>query len=251
MTPIETSALIFGCVFSGAIIGMVLRTILPEHHLTDETKDIIKLGVGLIGTLAALVLGLLVASATSSYNERRSELTAMAANMVLVDRLLAHYGPESGEIRQTLKLAAAQMTSQVWSQTNTQSGGMNARPGVGEGAFEELLRLTPKTDEQRAIQSQVESIMISIGQTRWLLFEQSGSSISKPFLVVVTFWLTVLFVSFGLFAPRNGTVVLTLLISALSVAGALFLIFELDHPFSGMIQISSSPLRHALAAMGK
>lgn len=251
MTPIEISVLIFGCVFTGAIIGMALRAVLPSRHLTDETKDIVKLGVGLIGTMTALVLGLLVAGATSSYDTRRGELTQMAANMVLVDRLLAHYGPETAEIRQTLKLAVAQMTNQIWPQSSTQSGGPNARPGVGEGAFDELLKLTPKTDEQRAIQSQVESIMISVGQTRWLLFEQSGSSISKPFLVVVTFWLTVLFLSFGLFAPRNGTVVVTLLICALSVAGALFLILELDHPFSGMIQISSSPLRHALAAMGK
>ena len=137
------------------------------------------------------------------------------------------------------------------SRSASQPVGLSAWAGAGEAAFDEVQALVPKTDAQRSIQSQVESIMINIGQTRWLLFEQSGSSISMPFLVVVAFWLSVLFVSFGLFAPRNGTVVVTLLISALSVAGALFLILELDRPFSGMIQISSAPMHTALAALGK
>jgi hypothetical protein len=117
--------------------------------------------------------------------------------------------------------------------------------------FDKLQELVPRSDAQRALQSQAQSIMISIGRTRLLLFAQSGSSISKPFLVVVVFWLSMLFVSFGLFAPRNGTAIATLLIAALSVAGALFVILELDHPFSGLIQIPSTPLRTALSVLGR
>jgi hypothetical protein len=245
------SAVVVGCVFGGAMIGMALRAVIPEHHMNADTKDVIKLGIGLIGTMTALVLGLLVASAKGSYDTRRSELTQMAANTVLLDRALAHYGPETAEIRQRMKRAVAEMIDQIWPKDSTLPGGLSARAGAGEAAFDEVQALVPKTDAQRSIQSQVESIMINIGQTRWLLFEQSGSSISMPFLVVVAFWLSVLFVSFGLFAPRNGTVVVTLLISALSVAGALFLILELDRPFSGMIQISSAPMHTALAALGK
>ena len=86
---------------------------------------------------------------------------------------------------------------------------------------------------------------------RLLLFAQSGSSISTPFLVVVVFWLSALFVSFGLFAPRNAIAIVTLLVAAISVAGALFLILELDHPFSGFIQISSLPMRNALSVIGQ
>ena len=114
-----------------------------------------------------------------------------------------------------------------------------------------MQELVPHSDAQRALQSQAQSIMVSIGETRLLLFAQGASSISTPFLVVVVFWLSVLFVSFGLFAPHNATAIVTLLIAAISVAGALLLILELDHPFAGLIQIPDTPLRNGLAVLGK
>jgi hypothetical protein len=119
-----------------------------------------------------------------------------------------------------------------------------------EVVFDRVQELGPRTEAQHVLQSQAESIMINFGQARLLLFAQSGSSISTPFLVVVVFWLTVLFVSFGLFAPGNATALATLFVSAISVAAALFLILELDRPFSGVIQISSAPMRNALSALG-
>jgi hypothetical protein len=111
--------------------------------------------------------------------------------------------------------------------------------------FDKITDLVPHTDAQRTLQAEAESMAINLGQTRWLLFAQSGTSISTPFLVIVVFWLTVLYLSFGLFAPRNATAFITLLISALSVAGAMFLILDLDHPFSGFMQIPDTPLRNA------
>ena len=250
MNPFELSAVVFACVFGGALLGMALRTVLPEHHLNSESKDVVKLGVGLIGTMAALVLGLLVASAKSSYDARASELTQMSANAILLDRALAHYGPEAHEVREVLKGTMGRLLTQIWPQDSKSLGGMNSNMS-GEVLYDKLVELNPHSDAQRTIQSMAESMAFSLGQTRWLLFEQNTSSISTPFLVVVVFWLSVLFLSFGLFAPHNATVVVTLLLSAISVAGALFLIFELDRPFSGLIQISSAPLRNALAVMGK
>lgn len=249
MSPIEVSAIIFSSVFAGSLIGMWLRSILPEHHLNAENKDLVKLAAGLIGTMAALLLGLLVASAKSSYDTRSNELTRMAASTILLDRLLAHYGPEAGAIRSTLKIAVARIIDQLWPK-NGQEGELTSQAG-GEVIFDRIQDLTPHDEAQRTIQSQAESIAIGLGQTRWLLFEQEETAISTPFLVVVVFWLSMLFLSFGLFAPRNATAVLTLLISAISVAGALFLILELDRPFSGLIQISSAPLRNALQVLGK
>ena len=225
---------------------MWLRGVLPQHHLDTETKDLIKLGVALIGTMAAMLLGLLVASAKSAYDARRSELTQMAADTILVDRVLAHYGPETGEARGLLKASVVGMLDRIWGDKD------EGAPQIqNEIVFDKIQELAPQNESQRAIKSQVESMAFNLGQMRWLLFEQSGSSISTPFLVVVVFWLSTLFVSFGLFAPRNATAFLTLLISALSVAGALFLILELDHPFSGLIQISSAPLRSALSVLGR
>ena len=230
------------------MLGRWLRGVLPQHHLDAETKDLIKLGVALIGTMAAMLLGLLVASAKSAYDARRSELTQMAADTILVDRVLAHYGPETGEARGLLKATVVGMLGRIWGNNGKDEGPPQVR---NEILFDKIQELVPQNDSQRAIKSQVESMAFNLGQMRWLLFEQSGSSISVPFLVVVVFWLSTLFVSFGLFAPRNATAFFTLLISALSVAGALFLILELDHPFSGLIQISSAPLRNALSVLGK
>jgi hypothetical protein len=249
MTPIEISAIVFSCVFGGALLGIFLRPLLPAQHLSADTRDVIKLGVGLVGTMAALVLGLLVASAKGSFDARSNELTQLAANTILLDRVLAHYGPESGEMRGMLKAAMARMIDQTWSKQGSTSGSDTPAVG-GEPLFDKIEELGPRTDAQRALQAQAQSIAINLGQTRWLLFEQSGTSISRPFLVVVVFWLSILFVGFGLLGPRNWTLVITLLVSAMSVAGALFLILELDIPFSGLIQISSEPLRKALALLG-
>ena len=216
---------------------MWLANVLPQHHLNAETKDLVKLGVGLIGTMAALLLGLLVASAKSAYDARSSELTEMAANTILLDRALAHYGPTAGPIRGLLKIAVVRMIDQVWGKGNSDAGALltGAQPlGV---VYDKIQELVPHSDAQRAVQSQAASTIVNFGQERLLLFAQSGSSISRPFLVVVVFWLTVLFVSFGLFAPRNPTAVVTLLIAAISVAGALYLILDLDQPFSGLMQI--------------
>lgn len=250
MTPIQTSLIIFGCVFGGALAGMWLRTVVPKNHMNDETKDLVKLAVGLVGTMAALLLGLLVASAKSSYDTRRSELTRMAANTILLDRMLAHYGSETAQIRVELKAAIAQLLARLRPNSGAAQGviGTSTRREV---IFDKIQELTPRTDAQRSLQAQAESTAISLGQTRWLLFEQNGTSISTPFLVVVVFWLSILFVSFGLFAPRNATALITLLVSAISVAGAIFLILELDHPFGGLIRISDLPLRNALAVLGK
>ena len=251
--PTEISAIIFVCIFGGAMLGMWLRGVLPENHLDVETKDLIKLGVGLIGTMAALLLGLLVASAKSSYDDRRAELTQMASNTIVLDRVLAHYGPEAGQTRSTLKAAVVRLIAQIWPQDGKEARALDSQAPTRsrEVLFDQIQGLSPRTDAQRTLQSQAESMAISIGQTRWLLFEQSGSSISTPFLVIVVFWLSMLFVSFGLFAPRNATAVVTLLVSAVSVAGAMFLILEMDHPFAGLIQISDAPLRNALEVLGR
>ena len=174
----------------------------------------------------------------------------MAANTILLDRMLARYGPETGLLRGIFKSAVARTINMIWPK-NGKEGGLSSSQTGGEVIFEKIQELTPRSDAQRTIQSQAESMAINLAQTRWLLFEQRGSSISTPFLVVVVFWLSMLFVSFGLFAPPNATAIATLLAAAISVAGALYLILELDHPFSGLIQISSDPLRNALSALGK
>jgi hypothetical protein len=250
MTSIAIAATIFGCLLAGALAGMGLRGIIPQHHLDSDTRDLIKLGVGLIGTMSALVLGLLVASTKSSYDTKGSELAQMAGNAILLDRVLAHYGAEARDIRDHLHSTIAGMAGSNGARNHLEQLNQ-AAPVSREVIFDKIQNLVPHTDAQRALQAEALSLAINLGQTRWLLFAQSGTSISTPFLVIVVSWLTLLYLSFGLFAPRNATAFITLLVSAFSVAGAMFLILDLDHPFSGLMQISDTPLRNALAALGK
>jgi len=251
MSPLEISCLVFACVFGGGLLGLALRLVLPSHHLSTESKDLVKLGMGLVGTMAALVLGLLVASAKGSYDTQSSEVVQMSANLMLLDRALAHYGPEAKETRDLLKMAASRMLGQLWPPTTAAPASAEPRATGGEVLYDKLQALSPQNDLQRAVQAQALSFGLAIGQTRWLLFEQRGSSLSMPLLIVVVFWLTIIFVSFGLFAPANGTVIATLFVCGLSVSGALYLVLELDQPFSGLIRISDAPLRNAIAHLGE
>ncbi len=250
MSSMAISGIVFACVFGGALLGAFLRAVLPEHHLSAETKDIIKMGTGLIATMAALVLGLLIASAKSSFDAERSEFTQMSANVVVLDRVLAHYGPETKEARDLLRGIVVRMLNQIWPEDSSKPVQLEPTTAA-EGAYDKIRELSPRNEAQRSLQAQALSLILNLGQMRWLTFQQEGKSIPMPFLVVLVFWITIIFVGFGLFAPRNATAIAILLICALSVSSAIFLILELDTPFGGLIQISSVPLRNALAHLGQ
>jgi len=230
---------------------MYLGTILPKHHLSTDSKGIIQLGTGLIATMAALVLGLLIASAKNSYDTRKSELVEVSAKIAILDRALAHYGPEAKEARSLLRRAVITAIDQMWPQENSRPAQLEPTALGAQGLVDKIQELSPQNDAQRSLQAQAFSLTVALGYTRWLMFEQSGGSIPMPLLVVLVFWLTLLFVSFGLYAPANATVVMTLLVCALSVTGALFLILELDLPFEGLMQVPSTPLRNVLTHLGQ
>ena len=251
MSSITISLIVFACIFGGALLGILLHTSLPQHHLAADSKDIVKLGMGLVGTMSALVLGLLVASAKGSYDAQSTELTQLAANIALLDRGLALYGPETKEERALLRGAVVRILDQMWAEDGTGASSRAPTSAGGEILYEKIQGLSPKNDAQRSLQAQALSITVDIGKTRWLMYEQAITSVSMPLLVVLVLWLTVIFVSFGLFAPSNATVISSLFISALSVSGAIFLILEMYGPYSGLIQISSAPLRAALAHLGQ
>jgi hypothetical protein len=251
MNSVAIRLIVFACVFGGALFGMFLRGVLPEHHLSADSKDTVRLGMGLIGTLTALVLGLLIASAKSYYDTQSNELTEMSAKVVLLDRVLAHYGPETKEIRDLLDNAAARMLDQLWPKGPGPHSQLEPTAAGGEILYDKIQELSPKSDTQRSLQAQALNMGIDIGKMRWMMFEQAGSFVSIPLLAVMVFWLATIFISFGLFAPRNMTTIATLFVCALSVSGAIFLILEMYSPFQGLMQISSAPLRNALAHLGQ
>jgi len=247
MTAVVLSCITLACILGGALLGMFL----PGHHLSTDEKDVIRLGTGLIGTIAALVLGLLIASAKSSYDTQNTEIKQLTANMVLLDNLLAQYGPETGELRNLMRRGVAILADRMWRENR--SGAAKAAPfeasDESEAFYAKLLKLSPENDFQRLLQTRAIQVSTDIAQTRLLLFAQIGNSIPMPFLVVLIFWLTIIFASFGLFARPNAIVIGAFFIFAVSAAGAIYLVLELSQPFTGLLEISSAPLRNALAPL--
>lgn len=251
MNPFFIAAMVFASVFGAALLAMRLGNSLPQHHLSKETQDTVKLAMGLVATFTALVLGLLIASAKEAYDTNKNEVTAMAAKVAFLDHVLAMYGQESASARESLRQAVEQMMARLWPATRSQSTQLEPDVASAEVMFHAIQKLSPQNDDERALKTQAFSMVSDLGQMRWLMFEQAGPSTSALMIAIVVCWIAILFFSFGLFAPSNGTVIAALLVAAWSVAGSVFLILELDHPFGGLIQMSNQPLLNALNAIGK
>jgi hypothetical protein len=249
VTAIALAFVVFACTFGAALFGIWCRERLPEHHLSSESKDVVRICMGLIATMAALILGLVVASAKSAFDLQDSGMQSGAAAILTLDRTLAEYGPETATVR-------AEIRSALEARVQTTAGVIDAATrsrmtASGERIEQQLLALTPQNDAQRWLQSQALSAASDALKERWLSFASAGSSVPVAFLSVVVFWLAALFWSFGLFAPTNATVLSVLCLCALSVAGAVFLVLEMESPFSGVITVSTSPLRAALQILGQ
>jgi hypothetical protein len=242
VTPSLFSLIVFASVFIGAMLGMLFGPMLPPQHADSDSRDAVRRTMALVAMMVALVLGLLVASAKSFYDTQNNEVTQLAANAVLLDGVLAHYGPEAADTRGFLRDDAAR-----WLQLMHPGAGLRQR----ELLLDKIQELSPKDDNQRTMKAQACNLAIQMGQVRWLMFAQNSIPVPKVLLLVLIFWLTVLFFSFGLFAPHNFTVRTGLFVSALAVAGAIFLILEMYQPHSGFIQVSDAPLRAALAQLGQ
>src|SRR5439155_8228843 len=247
MSAIALSGITLVCICGGALLGMFLRSTLAEHHLSGDAKDVVRLGTGLIGTIAALVLGLLIGSAKNSYDTQSTQIKQMTANIVLLDRFLEEYGPETGAVRNLLRRGVVILADRMWRENNSDLA--KAAPfeasAASEAFYLKLQELSTQNDFQRSLQARAIQLSTDIAQTRLLLFAQMGNSIPMPFLVVLIFWLTIIFASFSLFAQPNAIVIGSLFIFALSAAGAIYLVLELGQPFAGLMQISSAPLRNA------
>lgn len=229
------------------MLGMLLRSVLPQHHLSDDSKDVMKLGMALVATMSALVLGLLITSAKSSYDEQNEELRDVSVKTILLDRTLAHYGLETKEMREMIRAAVIRALDRLWSADH----GFTPDRSPEDILFDKIQTLSPQDDSQRTLKSQALSLTSDVARIRWLQYEEVNRSITPPVLFVLISWLATLFIGFGLLARPNGTVITSLAISALSVSSAIFLILELFSPYTGLIKVSSAPFRAALLQLGK
>jgi hypothetical protein len=253
MNGLAIGAMVFAVVFGGALLGMYLRAVLPKHHLSGDSKDIIRIAMAMIATLAALVVGLLIASAKSSFDNKAGELTRAATRFVELDRTLAEYGPETHETRVLLRQIAATRLHQIWPEQGAgklDPEAVDAGSGV-EAVQENLLNLAPKNEAQQWLKSRALQLSSDIAEVRWTAVEEMGSSIQWPLMTTLVFWFAAIFASFGLVAPANSSVIIALFVCALSVAGSMFLIVEMDQPYGGLIKLSSAPLVTALSQLGR
>ena len=252
MTSFGIGLLVLGCVFGGALAGMLLARLLPPHHLGDETKGVVTLALGTLSVLSALVLGLLISFAKGDFDAQTKVVQEFAADLVLLDRVLRRYGPETGEARDLLRRYTTLKIALTWPEENARGGPELDDPtalAMLEGVQEKLLGLAPPGEAQRWLQSRALQLGGELAEERWLLAAESEGSVPRPFLAVLVFWLAVLFAGFGLFAPRHATVVVALLVGALSLSAAVFLILEMDRPFEGLVRVSAAPMRAALARL--
>lgn len=248
MNDLWISLIVFAVIFGGALIGVFVRPLLSEKHLHPDSKEVVKMATGLIGTLAALVLGLLIASAKSSFDQKTNQVRQMTATIILLDDLLAQYGPEAASLRTLLRQSILPLANRIWREEEIPaSNPVHFESTAQSLAFEnQLERLSPNNDTERSLQSRAIQAFTEGAQIRLQLFAQAGGSIPAPFLVILVFWLGAIFVSFTLFARTNLVVMAALFVCALSFACAIFLVLELDNPFRGLMGISSATLRSAL-----
>jgi Protein of unknown function (DUF4239) len=247
--------IVLACTFGGALFGMLLRRILPENHLGTDSKETVQLTMGLVGSMTALVLGLVTASAKTSYDEVDAAVKQTAVNLLSLDRVLARYGPDAGDLRNVLKRAVEGRVDQIWPEgragVERNDVRLLAPSGSSEGLADRIAMLTPNNDVQRALQSRAVELAERLLEQRWLVVSQTQAPVPTAFLVILVFWLTAAFGSYGLFAPSNGTVTGALFLGSLSVAAALFLVLELGTPFEGGVKVSGDPMRRAIDLMAK
>lgn len=241
-----------GCVFGGAVLGFGLSRRLPEHHLSAESKDAVKVTAGMISMMAALVIGLLVSSAKQQFDSTNTAIVESGAKAILLDKVLASYGPEGQALREHLRAGVEGAVALLWPEEHPEAASEKFEKATGlESLSRKLLKLKPQDDARRALRKQALGLCQDLLMSRWVQIEQAQTALPAPFFIILLFWLTMLYLGFGLVAPRNGTVVTAMFVGALALATAVFLILEMSRPMEGVFKVSSAPLRKALEHLGR
>jgi hypothetical protein len=233
------------------LLGGYLRRLVPAEHLNADSKDVVKLALGLVGTMTAILLGLLISSAKQTFDTTRSEVTQMAAKVALLDRVLNLYGAEAMEARRALRDTIADGVRQTWPAERTAPTRLDPNEQMGDAFYVAVHHLSPQNDTQHDLKTQATNLMVQLAELRALLQAQAIPSLSKPLLMALVSWLVVIFFGFSLLAPANPTSTLALVAGAFSVACAVFIILELNYPFAGAIRIPSEPMTNVLNHLGK
>ena len=251
MNSIPVSSIVFVSIFTSGLVGMVVRRAIPEDRLGSGEKEVARLVTGLMTTMTAIVLGMLVSSAKGSYDARTNEVAEISSQVVTIDRMLSKYGTETAEMRAQFRLLTEAWVNRIWPAQAPVHVELKPRD-EGEILVDELQLLAPKSSAQAEVKAQILHMIVELRQTQWLLFLKSQqSAIPIPLLLVVVTWLALIYFSFGIFTQPSPTIVVTLAFGALAVSTAVLIILELYTPFRGLLRISSAPILEALSQMGR
>jgi hypothetical protein len=252
-SPPVVGVFVFAVILLGTFAGWAIGKRLPEDHLSTDTRSVVSVSMAVVGTLSALVLGLLISNANTAFSERNREITVLSANILRLDQALRSYGPEADDARKLLQQYAERKTDDLFPehQSNAVQTDDPATYRVLVRLENSVLALQPSDARGKWWLQQALTLAANMGNTRWLLVEQSGQGTPKAFLALVTFWLTLLFASFGLFAPRNSTSLIALALCALAVSGGVEMILEFENPFGGIVHLSPWAMRYASGALSQ
>lgn len=249
--PALVFVIVLLCIASATALGVYLSTVLPQEQLDDRSKEIIHGVMGVIALLAAVVLGLLVFSAKTSFDTKDTEFKHASAKVVLLDRALAHYGPKAREARDALRSAVERkLTALKPKATLSDESGRRTFVSI-EDVQDKIRALAPESDAERWLKERALAVSADIAQARWFLLDELDSTMPRPFVVIMVFWLMMIFFSYGLFTPRNATVMAVLALCAISLASSVYLVLEMDDSLEGPIAISTEPLHKAFDELGK
>jgi hypothetical protein len=251
MSVLAVSFAVAASVFAASVVGMYLTKVLPAEHVSADTRDVVRLGTGMLSVLASLILGLLIATVKTSYDATAAALRTYASDLIVLDETLRDYGDQALTPRRQLRDYAGMLLHATW----PKRGGRpfiveNRESGEAlERVRDDIRALTPANSEQKWLADQALQITTNLLRQRWLLIEQAGPSIHPVIISILVAWVAAIFASFGFSAPRNGTVYVAFLICSMAIGSSVFLILELDSPFEGTIRISGRPVRTALSHM--
>jgi hypothetical protein len=251
VNPLLISVLSFATFMAASLVGLWLGRALPETQLTDRNRDLVKEARRMLVALASLTLGLIIASASTSFEQRNTEVEASAAKIIALDAALSKYGPQAHESREILRGIVLRGVERIEIAAHDGFNTEKTRRGIGVNKLQlKLLELAPQNERESWLRANALTLTNELGAFRWLKYAGSDGSIQWPFLAILIFWLCGVFASYGVVAPHNAMSVATLTIVALSMAMAIHLTLDLDTPNRGLIQMSSAPLQMALAQIG-
>jgi hypothetical protein len=245
---VAVRALTFGFV----LLGLYLKRLVPERHMSAGSRDMIGAVIGMLSLLLALVLGTLVGSGYGFFASQKGGIESLCARSLELDLTFRQYGPETQPLRQALRdsmeeaLDAIRGDSAAYQRHFELSGYMSKF----EKWNQTLSSLSPRSPAQTALVSSISASSAAFQQTRLLMSLQLASPIPWPLIIIVVSWAMLLFFGFGVTSGLNPTSLAALAFGSFAVASAIFLILELNRPLSGLFRVPAAPIERAIAALG-